>query len=166
MEDTEIESLGRLKPHKDNPEEWLVSEPISVAFFNEKKLEFTLEYDLENDKNFLFNANKAIEHFLKKDVSDKTAFAHLVCENYKKVQNYYAAEPLSAPSLELSEESEIWEYVYPQAIDVCRGFGDDKNIYILISCECEWEEEHGLQLAFRNGLELTRVSDIDYKPTE
>ena len=30
-----------------------------------------------------------------------------------------------------------------------------------MACECEWEQEHGLQLVFRQGKKLTRVSDQD-----
>lgn len=31
----------------------------------------------------------------------------------------------------------------------------------MISCECEWENEHGLQLIFKDGKSLTRVSSVD-----
>lgn len=33
-------------------------------------------------------------------------------------------------------------------------------------CECDWEEEHGLQLVFRQGKKLTRISDQDGHLTE
>ncbi|MGK0365192.1 MAG: hypothetical protein ACI85O_002257 [Saprospiraceae bacterium] len=50
-------------------------------------------------------------------------------------------------------------YVYPQDIYVTRRHQSDKDIYLNIDCECEWEQEHGLQLVFRQGKQLTKIGD-------
>jgi len=60
----------------------------------------------------------------------------------------------------------IWNFVYPSEIYVSRRQHNDKDIYIILACECEWEREHGLQLALRQGKKLTRVSDQDGHLTE
>lgn len=39
-------------------------------------------------------------------------------------------------------------------------------MYVAVDCRCDWEEEHGLQLVFRQGRMLTRVSDQDGHLTE
>jgi hypothetical protein len=166
MEDIEIESIGKLKQHPDVPDEWLVSELIQIPFFDRKELAFTLDGDLQNDESFLVDVNQAIEIFLRKDADDRLSFSNAVYKNYKEVQDYYSSEPYVVPQLELSNESEIWKYVYPSEIYICRGFDEDKNIYLQLHCGCEWEKEHGLQLVFKDGLELTRISDIDLNPTE
>jgi hypothetical protein len=165
MNEIEIKSVGKLKPHPDVPEEWLISKPIPIPFFDQMKLEFTFQGDLETDKNFLFDANQAIDNFLKKVVSDRLSVSSLVYRNYREIQDYYDSQPWGASPLDLNDESDIWRYVYPNEIFISRGFNDDKNIYVLITGGCEWEPEHGLQLVFKNGLELTKVSDIDYNPT-
>jgi hypothetical protein len=36
-----------------------------------------------------------------------------------------------------------------------------KNSILVISCECDREEEHGLQLVFKDGATLTRASGHD-----
>jgi len=35
-----------------------------------------------------------------------------------------------------------------------------------VACECDWEPEHGLQLVFRQGRKLTRISAQDGHLTE
>jgi hypothetical protein len=56
--------------------------------------------------------------------------------------------------------------VHPSEIYVTRRPKNDQDIYIQIACECDWEEEHGLQLVFRQGKKLTRVSSQDGHITE
>ncbi len=38
---------------------------------------------------------------------------------------------------------------------------NDNLIYIQIAAECDWEEEHGLQIIYKNGNQLSRVSEQD-----
>ena len=59
----------------------------------------------------------------------------------------------------MSTEKEIWKFVHPQEIYVTRRSYNDCDIYVQITCECDWEQEHGLQLVFRQGRKLTRVSE-------
>ena len=42
----------------------------------------------------------------------------------------------------------------------------EQDIYVQVACECDWEQEHGLQLVFRQGKKLTRISDNDGHLTE
>jgi len=166
MENYKLDSIGILKPHPDVPEEWLISDSIVIPYFDENKLKFTLQIDLETDENFLVDADKTIKNFLSKNISDKLKDSLLVFSNYREIQDYYDAQSWGAPPLQINNENEIWQFVNPGNIFICRGSNIDDNMYILVTCECEWEPEHGLQLVFKNGLELTKVSGIDYDPTE
>ena len=67
---------------------------------------------------------------------------------------------------QIKDKNEIWTYVYPKDIFVARRDRRDENIYINLTCECEWEKEHGLQLVFRQGRTLTRISEQDGHLTE
>ncbi len=67
---------------------------------------------------------------------------------------------------DITDPNEIWNFVHPSKIYVSRRHRRDKDIYIHITCRCDWEEEHGLQLVFRQGKKITRVSDIDGHLTE
>ena len=70
------------------------------------------------------------------------------------------------PLWNIKDENEIWNFIYPQTIFVTRRHRHDENIYINVTCECEWEQEHGLQLVFRQGKILTRISAQDGHITE
>jgi hypothetical protein len=39
-------------------------------------------------------------------------------------------------------------------------------MYVQIACQCDWEQEHELQLVFRQGRKLTRISYFDGHLTE
>jgi hypothetical protein len=62
--------------------------------------------------------------------------------------------------------NEIWTLVNPSEIYLNRRDRKDKDIYLVVSCGCDWEEEHGLQLVFRQGKKLTRISGHDGHITE
>lgn len=160
MEEINLKSIGNLQPHPNIPDEWLISKPISVEFFDGKELKFIFNADLENDKDFLSDANQTIQNFLEKDLEDKLSVSNSVYKNYRKIQDYYDSRFYDIAPLKLNNESEIWNYVYPDEIYIGRS-SEDKNMYLQVHCGCEWEVEHGLQLVFKNGLELTRVSGID-----
>ena len=166
MKEIELKSIGKLKPHPDIPDEWLISQPIAVPFLGNEEFEFTLVGDSGTDKRFLLEADEAIANFLKLNEDLKTSLSNYIYQNYQEVQEYYEQEPTAVPILELNNEDYIWNYVYPSEIYVNRRARRDKDIYVEVHCGCEWEKEHGLQLVFRRGLKLTRVSDIDGHLTE
>jgi hypothetical protein len=55
----------------------------------------------------------------------------------------------------------VWNHVRPSEIFVSRRSRRDKLIYVQITAHCDWEPEHGLQIIYRRGAELSRVSDQD-----
>ncbi len=62
----------------------------------------------------------------------------------------------------LTSPDKVWEYVHPLEIVVTKDrFGLDKEIYVQVLCNCDWEEEHGLQFVFKERKELIRVSEQD-----
>jgi len=163
MEIIEIESIGSLQPDPEAPDEWLISKPISVSFFNGKELKFILDgASSDNMEDFLTEANSAISNFLEKEGSDRIAISHLVFKNYADFVDAVGEEDM--PTIE--NEEDVWAFVYPQEIYVSRRPYHDQDIYLKIACECEWEVEHGLQLVFRQGKKITRVSDQDGHLTE
>ena len=55
----------------------------------------------------------------------------------------------------------VWAHVQPTGIVVSRRHRRDCAIYVQITANCDWEPEHGLQIIYRRGCELSRVSDYD-----
>jgi hypothetical protein len=62
----------------------------------------------------------------------------------------------------IAKPADIWRHLHfgdePQVKR--RAYGD-KGIYVSLSCRCDWEEEHGLELVFRNGLTVNKVGPFD-----
>jgi hypothetical protein len=44
---------------------------------------------------------------------------------------------------------------------VTRREHGDEGVYVSLNCECDWEEEHGLQIVFKNGLKINKVGPYD-----
>ena len=163
MENYYLESIGKLLIHPDESDDWLISKKVPIPCFDSDELGFTFFINDFKDDCFLYEVDLVIQKFLKIDKTERLKFSSLIFENYK--ENYNDQNEYE-DILEIVDERDIWSLVYPYQIIICSGDNDDKNIYIIFICDCEWEEEHGLQLVFKNGEKLTRVSAIDYAPTE
>jgi hypothetical protein len=44
---------------------------------------------------------------------------------------------------------------------VSRDHGAGRDVFVSLECNCAWEVEHGLQLVFRNGREISNVGPFD-----
>lgn len=60
---------------------------------------------------------------------------------------------------------EIWRFVYPTTL-IGQTAGDvhdpaSECRYVMVEGNCGWEQEHGIMLAWREGIELARVSSFD-----
>jgi len=157
--------IGQLKQDKYNPT-WWIGKKVKIPFFEDEKLTITfIDYTPEEDKSFVEEADKALMNFLELTEKDKFTISELVYKNYTDFLEM-VGEDADEFRLEINENNEIWDFVYPSEIYVSRRDRRDKDIYVQIACECDWEEEHGLQLMFRQGRKLTRVSDQDGHLTE
>ncbi len=146
-------------------EDWYESEPFVIPFLNNEKLQIVYEFDAEKDAAFIKEADAAIQNFLQLDNANKLNVSDLVYKNCKDFLNDIGYDELNKKLWEITDTKEIWTYVQPDKITVKRSAYDDKAIYILILCECAWEQEHGWQLLFKNGEKLDRVSDQDFNLT-
>lgn len=133
-------------------DEWWNSELIGIPYFQNEQLKIVFT-EAENDSYFEF-ADIALSNFMQLSDSDRYAHCAKVIENYK--QNLMLGY---TPKLELISDNIIWNYVYPIVIVLDQN--ETGDIFVLVECGCEWEEEHGLQLVFKNGQQLTRVSYND-----
>lgn len=149
-----LDQLGTLSQHPDVPE-WLISSPVSVPFSPVKKLQFIFDEGLP-DAQVSPDAVDAVKNFMSLGESDRLGASLAVYRNYQEfVQATMRGE------LAVRRPEEIWSFVTPREICVGRRSRLDKRIYIQLFCECGWDPEHGLQLVFREGAELSRVSMQD-----
>lgn len=165
---TEIVSkvIGKLIQHQEF-EDWWESTPVQVPFLEKKELQITfMGFYPEKDDAFLAGADAALKNFLLKKPEDRFELSALVHKNCMDFLNAVEYDEMDKPLWEIKDKDEIWKYVYPQEIHITRRHRRDKDTYLSIICECEWEQEHGLQLVFRQGKQLTRVSSQDGHITE
>ena len=143
--------VGQLTQDK-HFEEWWNSDLIEIPYFQNKGLKIV--FTAAESKEYFELADIALGNFMQLTISDRESDSSLISENYKQnlIFDY-------TPKLELKTDNEIWNFVYPSNIILEQN--EKGEVFVLIECNCKWEEEHGLQLVFKNGKELTRVSYCD-----
>ena len=149
-----ILSLGSLRPDAQFPE-WLVSGPVSIPYFDGQKLEFTLEALTDADEA---ETRDAVEAFLALDAAGRFAANPFVFQNYRKMVDAVGEEQMDC---RVPTAEEVWAHVQPTGVVVSRRHRRDRVIYVQITANCDWEPEHGLQIIYRRGRDLCRVSDYD-----
>lgn len=158
--------IGELK-QDDNFHDWWKSDEIEIPFFNNKRLEVTfMGCEPEQDRIFIEEADKALVNFFKLKNDYRKSISELA---YKKCMGYLDAidfNDADEPLRQIKDVHEIWNFIYPTELYLTRRPYREQDIYVLLACECDWEQEHGLQFVFRQGRKLTRISDQDGHLTE
>lgn len=166
MKEIQSSILGSLK-QDETIEEWWRSDLVEIPFFDNKKIAFIfINFPPGQDRDFLREADSAVEMFLVKGIKEKESLSNLVYKNCMDFLNAVEYDEDDKRLWEIVDKNEIWSFVYPSEIFVTRRDRRDCAIYIQICSECEWEREHGLQLVFKKGRQLTRISDQDGHLTE
>lgn len=117
--------------------------------------QITLDSLEEADKQDVENA---IASFLKLGPADRLAISRYVFADYRRMAELVSKEDLGC---RIESEAAVWQHVHPSEVFISRRHRRDRAIYISITAECDWEPEHGLQITYRRGSELARVSDQD-----
>lgn len=140
--------------------EWFKSTAVPIPFFDNQPLTVTF-MDIHPEEG-----DEALRNFLQLTSDDRLRISDLVYKNYTDFLEDVDFDGVEEGLSDIKEEEEIWNFIYPTDIYVSRRHRRDMDVYICISSECGWEKEHGLQLVFRQGKKLTRISDEDGHLTE
>jgi hypothetical protein len=158
--------IGQLKQDDQFPD-WWKSDAIEIPFFDNEKLTVTfMNCEPEVDEDFIEEADQALSNFLKLTTADRRSLSELAYQNCLEALDAAGVDESDEPWGELKDRGEIWNFVHPSEIFVSRRPYKEEDIYVMLDCECDWEEEHGLQLVFRQGKKLTRISSQDGHLTE
>lgn len=147
----ESKIAGLLKP-SEHDESYFESGPIEIPYFENKKLK--IGFVEAEHIPYLTVADGILENFLQLQSIDRLKDSGIIKGYYDEILKYGYTNPLNFFS-----DADIWNYVKP--IEVVIHWDEQEDFYLCVSCECEWEEEHGLQLVFKNGLTLTRATGND-----
>lgn len=151
--------LGELKAH-EKIKNWWRSEPTFFELLSKELPATFMDCDLEEDPKFITEADAAITNFQALQTTYKFEIAKYVLPDFQEFCSYVDKELIPA-SMKNVNELTILNFVYPTELFVSRRTANDQDMYVLLTCECEWDQEHGLQLVFRQGKKLTRVSGQD-----
>ena len=158
--------IGQLK-QEEMFLDWWKSSVIEIPFFDNEKLTITfMDFEPEHDKAFVEEADQALLNFFNLTSADRNSISDLAHKNCFDFLEAVGFDEADKPLRQIKVHHEIWNFIHPTEIYVTRRPYKDQDIYVQIACECDWEQEHGLQLVFRQGRQLTRISEQDGHLTE
>jgi len=151
----QIAPLGLLTEDTEN--DWLVSDPITVAALN-KECEFLLEGFEQDPRPQEFS--DAISHFLALDKAVLLGVENEIFSYYRDCVQFAKSEGFDV--VDLSSADQVWQHIqFGDEILVCRRQTGDQGVYVLLECDCDWNEEEGLQIVFKNGNVINKLGPFD-----
>ena len=152
----EVPFLGGLE--KDQFDNWLRSKPIPVKVLGGGQFEFILEgYEKDEIKE---DFHQAIENFLSIDEKVLKESENYIYQYYKDI--FVQLVPGDDWYIEIERPEKVWKHIqFGNTPIVTRRPYGDKDIYISLECSCDWEQEHGLQIVFKQGLRVNKVGPYD-----
>jgi hypothetical protein len=158
--------LGQLIQDNNFPD-WWKSQAFKIPFFDNKELTITfMDFEPDYDTTFLQEADQALTNFFKLNSADRNSISELAYKNCMDFLNAVSFDIDDQSLRGIKDRNEIWKFIHPSEIYVTRRPYKEQDMYLFVACECDWEQEHGLQLVFRQGKKLTRISDQDGHLTE
>lgn len=149
-----VPGLGEVT--KDDKFDWYYSIPVSVPMFGDKECRFVLEgYDDDEQKR---EFHVAIANFLAGSPAVLREADEPLFRYYQDFEEWWCED--GHPPIMTAEEA--WRHIQLGSEPmVSRRPCGDKAIYISVECNCNWEEEHGLQLVLKNGLKVNKLGGYD-----
>ena len=152
----EIPIIGTVT--KDESLGWYYSEPIPVQVLGGQMCRVVLSgYDDDANKD---DFHTAIKNFLSINQSVLNDAEPHIFQYYKDFNADW--DEGSEEFITIESPADVWKHVQLGAkVMVTRRSYGDKGIYISVECECDWEQEHGLQIVFKNGLTINKIGQFD-----
>lgn len=151
-------TLGRVKPDEFG-DIWEAKE-IAIPLFDGRSVETQLFNVSAAD---VVAIDAAMGNFLALGAADRQVVAPQVLANCHDFLEAVGAESDEDREMAaLTDASGVWRFVDCRALQITRDETEgEPSIYIALICNCAWEQEHGLQIVYRNGNVLGRVSARD-----
>jgi hypothetical protein len=155
MNEIEIPLLGKLKRNKVD---WFCSEAVPVKVLRGLLCSFQLEgYPEDEHKE---DYHQAIRNFLAADEAVLKAATPYVVKYWQDCHLH--TDPGEPDYIEIKQPEDIWNYVQLDKEPlVTRRHYCDKKVYISLGCRCVWEQEHDLQIVFKEGIVVNKIGPYD-----
>ena len=158
--------LGQLTQN-ETFSDWWKSKAFKIPFFDDNELSIIfMDFEPDHDTTFLQEADQALTNFFVLNSADRNSISDLAYKNCMDFLDAVGFDEADKPLRKIKDKNEIWKFIHPSEIYVTRRPYKEQDMYVTVACECDWEQEHGLQLVFRQGRKLTRISDQDGHLTE
>lgn len=147
--------------HPEWTESYETQHHVFVPFLNSDKISVSFEY-FEDDEAFLERVASILTEFLALTIEDRQKMSRYVLQNCQEFLEAIEYDECDEPLHQLIKEGDIhgiWQYVEPTSIGIKHNEETDE-MFVLVYCGCDWEQEHGLQFTIKQGMILTAVTDI------
>jgi hypothetical protein len=147
-----IPNIGEFTKH--NKFDSLYSNAMPVRVLGGHICQIVLDgYEKDPDKE---DFHVAITNFLSIDRSILENAEQYIFQYYQDVNNCW--QPEDPEFIAVASPQEVWKHIqFGNEIIVTRREYGDRGIYISLHCECDWEQEHGLEIIFKNGLKVSKI---------
>ena len=141
--------LGSLIQHPEF-DDWWSSEAIYIPCL-EKEVSVTFTDCKVNDAEaFIIEADKHLQAFMQMATAQLKQFTPELKTNLDmNIEATDYGEEL--PFMHLDNDEDIWSFITTDQIYVNK---EDNKLLISVPYDCDWEQEHGFRLDFKNGVEL------------
>ena len=130
--------------------DWWKSKPFEIPYFDNLPLSIIfMDFEPEHDTTFLIEADQALTNFFKLNSTHRNSISGLAHKNCMDFLEAVGFDEADESLREIQDKNDIWKFIHPSEIYVSRRPYKDHDIYVQVACECDWEQEHGLQLVFR-----------------
>ncbi|WP_299631869.1 hypothetical protein [uncultured Roseobacter sp.] len=116
-------------------------------------------------------AADALHRFMKLGQADRLAVTPHIHAYYRDMHTHADAARIDERMATPAQPEDIWRHVRPLSITIKTrpvaagtGGGSAPVVYVLLEAHCDWEDEHGLQLVWKEGNTLVKVGAFDDKP--
>lgn len=142
----------------DGGTDWLCSEPIPIRMLDGASCEVVID-GYEGDPH-PEDFHAAIAAFLSNGPEVlKAAQAHIF-QYYRDVSSRQNAS--GEDVVVIASPDDVWRHIqFGIEPMVERRDPDERDVYISIACNCDWEREHGLQIVLRNGEAVCKIGPYD-----
>ncbi|BDU20560.1 hypothetical protein [Dyella sp. GSA-30] len=152
----EIPGLGVIE--EDEGTGWWLSSERPVTVLGGALCRIVVDGYLEDDNKQDFH--RTIANFLAADEAVLKAASSEVFAYYQDMVAY--TSPGDEAYVQIASPDDVWSYVQlgDEPIVSRQAYGD-KQVYVSLECNCDWEPEHGLQIVFRDGSRVSKVGPYD-----
>ncbi len=153
-----IPGLGPVE--KDEESGWYISQPVTIDALDQQECEFLVERYDEADDAGKAAYHQAIENFIHLKTTTLQKAEEAIFAYYQDIANYRRAEKNDV--VEINQAADVWQHIqFGDEALVCQRPNGDQTVYVSLECDCDWEEEQGLQIVFRHGAEISKLGPFD-----